>query len=533
MLVAGLGAQAVTTSAPAVAVTRGWIDTSNRNAVLTAYHNTFDPAEPAANWTGNIAACNPGTLAAAHRAYTLNRINWYRGMAGVLDGVVEDATFTTKAQQAALMMAANNALSHTPPASWNCYTADGAFAASKSNLYLGLSGAPTVDGFIQDSGSNNLAVGHRNWLLDRTEEKMGIASVPSAPQSAAHYVIDDNSVIFPATLPATREATGFVSWPPRGFVPNPKIYPRWSVQREGADFTNAAVSVTVGGSPVANSIIYAGNTGVNSKPMSSLVFTPTLPAFPANADLVIAVTITGIGGSGIPTSYSWTTTAIPPSAPTPTTHTVADFNANGTTDISVYRPAAGQWYVQGQSPVSFGSTGDVPVTADYDGNGSADIAVFRPSSGGWFRNGAATTFFGVNGDIPVPADYDGDGSADIAVFRPSVGGWYRNGAATTFFGLNGDIPVPGDYDGNGTTDIAVYRPSVGGWYVQGQAPVFLGLNGDIPVPGDYDGNGTTDKAVFRPSSGQWFVQGQAAVPFGINGDRPLPLPSAIRGFFFP
>jgi len=211
----------------------------------------------------------------------------------------------------------------------------------------------------------------------------------------------------------------------------------------------------------------------------------------------------------------------------------ADFDGNGTTDISVFRPATGQWFVNGQSTVSFGANGDIPVPGDYDANGTTDIAIFRPSVGGWYRNGASTTFFGFTGDTPVPGDYDGNGSADIAIFRPSVGGWYRNGAATTFFGLSGDIPVPGDYDGNGTTDIAIFRPSVGGWYRNGAATTFLGISGDIPVPGDYDGNGTTDIAVFRPSTGQWFVQGQAGAFLGASSDLPLPLPAAIRTAAFP
>jgi plastocyanin len=210
----------------------------------------------------------------------------------------------------------------------------------------------------------------------------------------------------------------------------------------------------------------------------------------------------------------------------------ADFDGNTTTDISVFRPSTGQWFVNGQATVSFGANGDVPVPGDYDGNSSADKAVFRPAVGGWYRNGAATTFLGLNGDTPVPGDYDGNGSADIAVFRPSVGGWYRNGS-TTFFGLSGDIPVPGDYDGSATTDIAIFRPSVGGWYRSGGPTMFFGLNGDIPVPGDYDGDGLTDLAVFRPSTGQWFVQGQTGAFLGVSGDLPLPLPAAIRAAAFP
>jgi hypothetical protein len=211
-----------------------------------------------------------------------------------------------------------------------------------------------------------------------------------------------------------------------------------------------------------------------------------------------------------------------------------DYNGNGTVDIAIFRPSVGGWFINGQTTQFLGASGDVPVPGDYDGDGDCDVAVYRPAVGGWYRIGQAAVFSGLSTDIPVPADYDGNGTTDMVVYRPSVGGWYRTGGASTVFhGLSTDIPVPADYDGNATADFAVYRPSVGGWYVNGQATQFLGLSTDIPVPGDYDGNGVAERAVFRPASGAWYVAAQPPVFFGLNGDRPLALPSATRQVFFP
>ena len=106
-------------------------------------------------------------------------------------------------------------------------------------------------------------------------------------------------------------------------------------------------------------------------------------------------------------------------------------------------------------------------SADYDNNGRSDISIFRPTAGKWFIRNAFSTKFGLKDDIPVPGDYDGDGDADVAVFRPSTGKWFIQNQFSVSFGLEDDIPVPADYDGDGDTDIAVFRPSAGKWFVRG------------------------------------------------------------------
>jgi glucose/arabinose dehydrogenase len=224
----------------------------------------------------------------------------------------------------------------------------------------------------------------------------------------------------------------------------------------------------------------------------------------------------------------------------------ADFDGDLRTDVSVYRPSTGVWYVAHSSNGSFriqqfGVDGDIPTSEDFDGDNISDIGVFRPSTGVWYYqrssdNTVTVLPFGTNGDIPATGDYDGDAKADIAVFRPSTGTWWilptlTSSAYSVQFGLNGDTPVVGDYDGDGKYDIAVWRGSTGVWYrlnsSDGSFGVYqFGLDGDIPTQGDYDNDGRTDVSVFRPSSGVWYsvrsLTGSVGITqWGSNGDVPV------------
>ncbi len=223
----------------------------------------------------------------------------------------------------------------------------------------------------------------------------------------------------------------------------------------------------------------------------------------------------------------------------------ADFDGDGKTDLSVFRPGDGNWWLNrttaGVTAINFGLATDIPTPGDYDGDGKADIAVWRPSNGGWYRinssNGTVSAIgFGLDGDIPQPGDFDGDQREDISIFRPSTGFWWRQNSSNgqffaISFGLNGDKPSVGDYDADGKSDLAVFRPSTGAWYIwnsgNGQvSAASWGSNGDIPANADFDGDGKDDIAVFRPSNGGWYIlrssDGQVfLLGWGLTGDVPV------------
>ncbi len=225
--------------------------------------------------------------------------------------------------------------------------------------------------------------------------------------------------------------------------------------------------------------------------------------------------------------------------------TAFDFDGDRKTDISIFRPSAGEWWYQrssdGQVPAfQFGNSSDKITPADYTGDGKTDVAFWRPSTGEWFilrsEDSSYYSFpFGTSGDIPAPADFDSDGKADATVFRPSSATWFilRSSGGTTFqpFGQNGDAPVVADYDNDGKADIAIYRPSLGQWWIQrstaGTIAYTFGNSSDKPVQGDYTGDGKADVALWRDSTGEWFVlrsedASYYSFPFGTSGDIAAP-----------
>lgn len=230
------------------------VNTDQREVVRQFYNvaysasNQVDP-----EWSGDVSACDPGTISDAYQQASIRRINWFRAMSGVPAEVSLDESTSIKAQQAALMMTANQNLTHYPPENWHCYTAEGSAAAASSTLSLGSAGPDAVTSQFRDHGSHNTEVGHRRWLVFPITPSMGVGSV--VPESGGFIrsgiVWVMNFLDLPGwwnlQVPVRDE---FVAWPPPGYIPYPVVYPRWSFSYDGADFSNASVVMLEDGQPL-------------------------------------------------------------------------------------------------------------------------------------------------------------------------------------------------------------------------------------------------------------------------------------------
>lgn len=285
---------------------RLWLETNDRAAVLAAYENEFGEPPPLLAWDGDHDGCESGASTAEYRRAALDRVNFYRAMAGVPAIVTEDPAFTAKAQDAALMMSAEGTLTHHPTGDFGCFSVTGQQAAANSNLHLGRTGPAAIDGYMEDPGPRNTDVGHRNTVLHPPTRVMGVGDVAATAgghAANALWVFDEH--VFHETSeidrPVMREQLRFVAWPPRGFVPSELVFPRWSFTLADADFSGADIRLYRPGAPEAQREVkleVVDRVGAEGHvPLPTIVWEPHfLP--PTSHDAAYLVVVSGVSYFG-------------------------------------------------------------------------------------------------------------------------------------------------------------------------------------------------------------------------------------------
>lgn len=210
-------------------------DRGDREAVIDAFYDTWLRNQKVPlGWTGSVSGCKAGQISDAARAATLGQINYFRVAAG-LRPVTFDADLGPVAQRTALMMDANNQLSHDPPDSWACRTDAADRLAGRANLALGSAaqGARAISRYITDS--SHIYAGHRRWLLNPRTAVMSAGSTAQA-----------NAVVVVGMPQHSASVPRWVPWPSAGYFPSP-LEPngRWSLSASNpkTDFTKASVTV--------------------------------------------------------------------------------------------------------------------------------------------------------------------------------------------------------------------------------------------------------------------------------------------------
>jgi len=273
-----------------------------RQRVLTEYNTYYLGSEAASSgWTGTTATCTPGTISTDAINKALMRINYFRRCVGLNDDITFDPVKNGKCQQAALMLHANNSLSHTPPNTWTCWTQEGSDACGSSNIAMGYSISGSMTAYMNDVGSSNYKVGHRRWILYSRAKVMGIGHTSTYN---ALWVLGNSSNPLPENLPA------YIPWPPKGYVPAPLVFARWSFSKRLADFSNASVSMTDGaGNPINLTVISKTDNGYGD---NTIVWEPTGINTSSASDVSYNVTVSNVKISNVDSTYTYKVTIIKP-----------------------------------------------------------------------------------------------------------------------------------------------------------------------------------------------------------------------------
>ena len=123
----------------------------------------------------DVGSCTSGIPSDSEKLKVLNRINYIRAIHN-LKPVKYNETYDEMAGECALIIAANEDLSHTPGSSWKCWSQVAYDGCYSSNISLSttnnydtnqIDSTTIVDGFLTEENEvPPTTLGHRRWFID-------------------------------------------------------------------------------------------------------------------------------------------------------------------------------------------------------------------------------------------------------------------------------------------------------------------------------------------------------------------------------
>ena len=273
------------------------------------------PTEPASidalyDVLPNVGACSEGRLKPIERQKVLNYINALRRL-HELEPVEYRAEFDIEVDKAALIIAANAALTHAPGPSMSCFTQEGFNGSATSNLAYRSGSTGSSEKFVEqwlvDEGV--VSLGHRRWILDPFLRYVSFGrcdrTVGGQLNGAAL------KIIFSEQRDISTKSTEIVAYPyhdyparllPTGTALSLSVVASRTSKGANAnvDYTSATVSMSEdGGGAIATSNVSFDNQGFGIA--NNIRWTAT----GLSAGKRYNVTVSNVGVSGTPRTYTY------------------------------------------------------------------------------------------------------------------------------------------------------------------------------------------------------------------------------------
>ncbi|MBL7811291.1 MAG: hypothetical protein JNL57_03620 [Bacteroidetes bacterium] len=209
-------------------------DFENRYSETRIWNTTVKGKKiPNTGWNGESASCVAGYLPDSTLGKIIDRINYFRQNAGILNPMALSMDRVDKCQKAAIMFAGRGPFTREPTeATHPCFSDEGAEAAAIGQAILEPNPSIGVTLFMEDKKSDEMV--NRRTILNPGSLYAGVGC---AENNSFYWLLD-----LGATADSNYYKTNFVTWPSAGYSPKMLAFRKWTFSMN-QDLRDAKVTV--------------------------------------------------------------------------------------------------------------------------------------------------------------------------------------------------------------------------------------------------------------------------------------------------